>query len=275
MQIPLRSICTGYLQRWAFEGDDQLTQVCWICGANADSAEHRMKKSDLIRAYGKGPYKGPTAIAHVRENKETLIQGPRSKTIKYSQSLCQHCNTTYTQPFDCAYDEFIDWIMKNEKIVLHQRVIDLKQIYGGEWENKQQDLYKYLAKSFGCRLIDAGSTVPSDVVALFAKQSFSTALCLTVAVNEDILLMPPQDRNGFIGKGDLMAWAPRHTPHMPDSFTWDEHVSWLTICYWYNYCPDKMYGTTWIADNQFIHLGSFRPLNDDMRADLLDKVKNR
>lgn len=234
-----------------------------------------MKKSDLVRAHGRGPYKGPTALAHFRESKETLIQGPGSKTIKYPQNLCQHCNTTYTQPFDHAYDGFIDWVMQNEKIVLNRRFIDFNEVYGSEWKNTQRDLYKYFAKSFGCRLVDAGGDVPPDVVVLLGKNSFRTALRLTVAVNEDVLLMPPQDRNGFIGKGDLLAWAPRQTPSLPDSFTWDEYVSWLTVCYWYNSWPDGRYGSTWIADNQFIYLGSFRPLGDDMRADFLDKVKKR
>jgi len=253
-----------------------VTQACWICGAEADSAEHRLKKSDLVRAHGCGPYKGPTALSHVRSGKETLVQGPRSKTVKYSPSLCQHCNSTRTQPFDRAYDQFIDWIMQgNEGIVLHRRFIDFAEIYGSDWESKQFDLYKYFAKSFGCRLVDAGADIPMDVVELIGKDKFHTALRLTVAVNEDILLMPSKYRDGFIGKGDLLAWAPPQAPDVADGFTWNEHVSWLTICYCYNRFPDGSYGSTWVADSQFLYLGSFAPLDDDARADFLEKVANR
>lgn len=253
-----------------------MSQACWICGAEADSAEHRLKKSDLVRVHGRGPYKGPTALSHVRGGKETLVQGPGSWIVKYSPSLCQHCNSTRTQPFDRAYDQFIDWIMKNnEGIVLHRRFIDFAEIYGSDWESRQLYLYKYFSKSFGCRLVDAGANVPADVVELIGKDRFRTGLRLTVAVNEDILLMSSKDRDGFIGKGDLLSWASPHTQEVADGFTWNEHVSWLTICYWYNRFPDGSCGSTWVADSQFLYLGIIAPLDDDTRADFLKKVANR
>lgn len=252
-----------------------MTQECWICGAKADSAEHRLKKSDLLRAYGCGPYKGTTGPYHFREDNATLIQGPGSRAIKYSHSLCQHCNTTYTQPFDSAYDRFIDWIMKNEEVVLHRRFVDFHEVYGNCWENTQRDLYKYFAKSFGCRLVDAGTKVPPDIVNLLDEDRFRTMLRLTVAVNEDILLMPSRDRDRFIGKDGLISWASRQTPSLPNGFTWNEHVSWVTVFYWYNRRPDGNRGSTWVADNRFIYLGSFAPLDDDKRIYLLDKLKNR
>jgi hypothetical protein len=31
---------------------------CWWCGAPADSREHKMKRSDIVREYGKPPYTG-------------------------------------------------------------------------------------------------------------------------------------------------------------------------------------------------------------------------
>lgn len=256
-----------------FGGDSQMDQVCWICGNKADSAEHRIKKSDLVRAHGTGPYQGPAAVVHFQGGKETLIQGPRSNAIKYQKSLCQHCNTTYTQPFDHAYDGFIDWIMQNEQLVLHRMFIDFSEIFGSGWKNEQRGLYKYFAKSFGCRLINAGVDVPADVVTLFGKNVFRTALRLTVAINKDVLLLPPHVRNGFIGKGELLSLSPRHTPGLPIGFVWDEHVSWLTIGYWYNCLPTDNF-PTWVADQQFIHLGVFYPLDGEMRTEFLEKVKN-
>jgi len=252
-----------------------LSRICWICGASADSAEHRFKKADLVRAHGRGPYIGSSALSHVRSGQESLVQGPNSKSLKYLPSLCRHCNNTYTQPFDRAYDALISWVMANEEMVLRRRFIDFEEVYGVGWEAAQRDLYKYFAKSFGCRLVDACAVVPADIVELIGQTSFRTRLRLTVAVNEDILLMPSRDRKGFIGKGQLFAWAPRSTPGSADSFTWDEHVSWLTTCYWYNYAPEGAYGSTWIADSKFIYLGSFSPLDEEMRNEFIEKVKTR
>lgn len=219
---------------------------------------------------------GPSALSHVRGGKETHIQGPGSKHIKYSSSLCQYCNNTRTQPFDRAYEHFIAWVLDHhEDLVLRKRFIDLSEVYGSRWESQQRDLYKYFAKSLGCRLVDAGIPVPADVVSLIGQERFRTRLRLSFAVNEDILLLHQKDRNGFIGKGVLLGWALPETPDVYDEFIWDENVSWLTTCYWYNRIPEGPLGSTWIADSQFLYFGSFAPLDDNSRHELLEKVKCR
>ena len=57
--------------------------TCWICGQVTNSKEHIIKKSDLTRIYGNGPYKGDNALSHIKNGKQQLIQGPNSKKIKY------------------------------------------------------------------------------------------------------------------------------------------------------------------------------------------------
>ncbi len=175
--------------------------------------------------------------------------------------MCRHCNSARTQPFDRAYDQLIDWIIKdNESLILQRRFIDFAEVYSKDRERRQIDLYKYFVKSFGCRLVAAGAAIPTDVVELIGKDRFRTALRLTMAVNEDILLMPSKDRDGFIGKGELLVWAPPQSRDKPDGFTWNEPVSRLTIYYWYNRFPDGRFGSTWVADSQLIYFGSFAPL---------------
>lgn len=231
--------------------------LCWICGKSADSAEHRLKKADITRAYGRGPYTGPSAPVHVLGGNLHLIQGANSKFLKYSANLCQYCNNTYTQPFDRAYDNLIDWIMSNEELVLCRRFIDFEEIYGLEWLNSQFNLFKYFAKSFGCRLVDANTPVPIDITNLFESTSFCTNLCLSIAVNEEILDIRKKDRDGFIGKGNLIAWESPSSMGAPDSFSWTEHVSWFTVCYWYNHVAEGISDKTWVAGNKIVSLGSF------------------
>jgi len=243
------------------------TPKCWICGAPANSAEHRIKRSDLTRVYGKGSYKGTSAPVHVRNGVISPIQGPNSLRVKYAQSLCHDCNTARTQPYDKAYDRLIDWVMSNEPAILQKRQLNFQEIYGLDWEEQQRDLFKYCVKSFGCRLVDAGQMVPRDLIDLLPLTSFRTALKITFAVNEDVLLMPKQDRTGFIGKGDLLATNPQ-------GYTWCESVSWFRIHYWYFCSPDGGLGSTWIADAQYVYLGSEAPLSPEMRADFLAKCKS-
>jgi hypothetical protein len=233
-----------------------MERFCWICGAKTDSREHRLKKADLIRANGPGPCRGDSALIHYRDGKETIIQGPDSKHLKYASSLCQDCNNDKTQPFDRAYDTFINWIMLNEAVVLRRRLIDFVDVFGNEYEPAQRNLYKYFAKSFGCRIVERGAFVPSDVVRLLQKSTFLTKLRLTLAVNEAVLSLPAEDRK-FIGNGDMEARSLRGNPSLSQFYRGSEFVSWLNVFYWYDWEPDGTIGSTWVADKRFIYLGSF------------------
>lgn len=229
---------------------------CWICGAAADSREHKFKKSDLVRAYGPGPYRGTSEIALFQRGNRTEIPGPGSRRAQYSPSVCRECNTTWTQPFDRAYDIFLNCLWANEPLVLRRRYVDWRDVYGDDFESGQRNLYKYFAKAFGCRLVDAGASVPRDVVTLLAKRKFRTALRLTLAISEEILSIPDFKPREFIGKGDLIAWARRKSPSKPYGYTWHEQIGWLLIYYWYAMAPDGGLGSTWIADTRFVYLGS-------------------
>lgn len=246
--------------------------MCWICGAPADSAEHRIKKADLVRAYGSGPYRGPCAPAHFRNGVVTAIQGPSSVKVRYLPSLCHGCNTAGTQPYDQAYDRLISWILENEPLVLKKRFINFKEVYGTSFEEGQRALFKYFVKSFGCRLVDAGASVPQDLIDLFPQKAFRTGLKITFSVNEDILLFPEDTRSSFIGKGDLGVSCSKTDRSDFNGYFWSEHVSWFTIFYWYNMWPEGDLGSTWIANAQYVYLGSASPLSSDQRAEFLRKL---
>jgi hypothetical protein len=244
---------------------------CWICGEPANSAEHRIKKADLVRAYGAGPYQGPSAPLHVRVGVSTPIRGPRSTAVKYEKSLCQECNTARTQPYDRTYDQFISWILEKECIVLRKRFLNFAEIYNAGFEERQRNLFKYFVKSFGCRLVDGGEAVPQDLIALLPQHQFRTALKITFSVNEDTLLLPKSDRDGFIGKSDLINHGSKANPATGNGYTWSEHVSWLTVLYWYMVDPEGGLGTTWIANVQYLYLGSAAPLTPEQREEFLSK----
>ena len=247
-------------------------QQCWICGAPADSREHRLKKADLVRAYGGGPFRGPKRPIHISAGIQTEIQGPRADRLKYEPALCQQCNNARTQPFDFAYDTFMSWLENNEQRVLSRRQVNFRDVFGGDFEAAQRNLFKYFVKSFGCRLVDAGQLVPADLVDLLPKESFRTALKITFCVHEDILAMPLEHRRGFIGKSDLIGYAGASTPSAWHSFTWSEHVSWFTVCYWYGVQPEGGMGPPWIANAQVVYLGSIESLSDEERKQLTQSL---
>lgn len=246
---------------------------CWICGAPAKSAEHRLKKSDLVRLYGRGPYIGDDELLHFPEGRTEpiVVKGPNACSLKYTPSLCHNCNTNFTQPFDRAYDFFIEWVISHHDQVLRKRFINFAEVYGDKFEELQRNLFKYFTKSFGCRLVETGYAVPNDVIELLGLNYFQTGLCLTFAINEDTLLITPNIQDGFIGKGDLTIILNRYDDTDIRGYLWSEHYSWFTVFYWYKRLPDGDLGSTWIANSQHIYLGSYQPLKPEIRARIIEK----
>jgi hypothetical protein len=250
-------------------------QRCWICNAPADSAEHRIKKADLVRAYGKGPYGGPSAPVHVRSGVLSQVQGPGSSRVKYDAYLCHACNTAGTQPFDNAYDRAIEWVMANEPDILRRRFLNFEEIYGPSYAEAQRNLFKYFVKSFGCRLVEAGQNVPQDLIDLLPLATFRTALKITFSVNEDVLLFHKQDRDGFIGKSGVGCWMSKTDPSVINGYFYNEHVSWFTVYFWYGSEPEGGLGSAWIANSQYVYLGSTTPLSSEERAEFIAKRNDR
>jgi hypothetical protein len=57
-------------------------------------------------------------------------------------------------------------------------------------------------------------------------------------------------------------------------YHYSEYFQWLHIFYWYNDLPDGSLGNPWIADSQYLCLGSFSPLPNDVRDQLLNPVES-
>jgi hypothetical protein len=206
---------------------------------------------------------------HVRDGKVTPVQGPGSTRLKYEQSLCHSCNTARTQVYDQAYDSLISWREENESVVLKKRLIDFEEIYGRDFEEGQRNLFKYFVKSLGCQLVDSQQTVPSDLVDLLPKSAFRTALKITFAVNEDILLLPKADRDGFIGHSGLVALLSKSDPTKINGYLWNQHISWFTVLYWYSAVPESGLGSIWTANAKHVYLGSMlSSLSEEQRATL-------
>ncbi len=216
---------------------------CWICKKTADSAEHRIKKSDLVTLHGSGSYKN--TLIMFRGDQQIPIQGPNSKIVKYNKILCANCNNNFSQPFDKAYEIFVNYILDNENLVIKRRFVNFRDIYGDEFENGQRNLYKYFVKSFGCRLANDGHLIPKDLPALLSKRRFRTGLRITFSINEDYL----DFKFNILANGPLRTYLPlqetrptwlekwrykQYGRTIPLQYISNESFKWLTTWCWYN-----------------------------------------
>jgi hypothetical protein len=185
--------------------------------------------------------------------------------MKFANVLCAECNNVKTQPFDAAYDRFCDYVLSNENSIVQHRVIDFAEVYEKGFEDGQSNLYKYFAKLFACDLVANGMRVPPDVRSLIDLRRFLTKLRVTFAVNEDKLILPPEDRpTGFDGL--ITTETNLRTRSDPNpSYSWGVFFSFLHIYFWYDWLPVEPLGACWVADSRFVYLGYFAPLTVETR----------
>lgn len=248
-----------------------MTFPCWICGAPADSREHKIKRSDLVRAFGQNGFREEGGVLHfIGGQLPSKLQGPDSKRIKYPPVLCGTCNSSRSQPWDRAYDTFIGWVFDNERQVAGCRHINLVDVFGeAEVVPSCLCLYKYFVKAFGCRLATAGFDVPAHLVASLAQSDFFTRLHLTFAVNTTVLAHPEALRDLHV-LGGLVRLDSRSLGQM-ERYSFQMHVRWLCIGFYFDVESTLAVGTPWACDSPFISLGEIAgPTLEQLIRDTFD-----
>ena len=138
--------------------------LCWWCRNEADSGEHKYKKSDLLREFGKGPYEGNEKLVRRISGEMRKIQGPKSVEAKFESNLCQRCNNDMSQPFDIEYDKFVQFIKNNEDDIIDKKQFRFSDIYGQNWQDGRLNLLRYYVKHICCRLVSAKILIRDEII---------------------------------------------------------------------------------------------------------------
>lgn len=178
--------------------------VCWWCGAEADSREHKLKRSDLVREFGRPPFS--ESPVRLREGRLEPIQGPNSGLVKFKRTMCARCNNERSQPFDRSYDRFAAYLRERDRHILASRSIDLRAVYGQAWEAGRDDLLRYWTKHVGCRLAENGIETPEGLRAyLNGGAQPHDVLALEVEIRSDIAAISKSGLGGGgLGLGDVL-----------------------------------------------------------------------
>ena len=148
-----------------FEARKELLE-CWWCQSTNLTREHKEKKTDVELLHG-NRYIDGNQIAHIKyrtENKPTYLQGSDSKRLKFEKNLCKKCNGSTSQPFDKAYEQFMNYFQENRKTIINSQIINLKEIFGDRWESGIHNIHKYIGKHIGCRLAENGYLPTSNLL---------------------------------------------------------------------------------------------------------------
>ena len=156
----------------------------------ADSGEHKYKRTDLVRTFGNGPWKGRTAVTQVVDDSEQWdLQSPGSRRLKFSKVLCGDCNANRSQDFDFAYDKFAGYVASERARILADEGFRWPDIFGRRWKNSRSLVVAYWLKHIGCRFADGGVEVDPRIIAFLdrPRQIQSLPLRMELQLREDWL----------------------------------------------------------------------------------------
>jgi hypothetical protein len=87
---------------------DGARPLCWICNRNeANSGEHKTKRSDLLAVLGEPTQKEPFYL-HDLERPNRPVKSLDAKLLKAAIRICAECNSARTQPHDRAWERMSD-----------------------------------------------------------------------------------------------------------------------------------------------------------------------
>jgi len=204
----------------------------WCQERDADSREHKFKRSDLIREHGRGELRGGRTLVTHRGERVYEHRSTKNDALKFSPSLCSHCNNSRSQPFDRAYDHFIEWVLENEDKVLQGKSVDLEEAFGSAWRESAEDVLRYFVKHICCRLAE---TVTSDGELLLPGDAlaFLDGGPPPASITSEMWIEPTWLRFAQAGNGDpnwvrIMGMEPVHPgPDMRIGSRWN--YGWLVL----------------------------------------------
>ena len=102
--------------------------------------------------------------------------------------MCKRCNGTRSQPFDRAYETFIDYVETNQDRILTSKEIDLREVFGRDaWEEQALNVGREVAKHAGGRLADWKLLAPAGVREfLLDGEPFPACLAVWLEIRTDL-----------------------------------------------------------------------------------------
>ena len=67
--------------------------------------------------------------------------------MRFSPTLCYSCNGGRSQPFDRAYDDYVDFLWQHVDEMWDWDGISMESVFGDQWPVRQLNLARYFAET--------------------------------------------------------------------------------------------------------------------------------
>jgi hypothetical protein len=183
--------------------------TCWWCGAPADTREHRIKRTDIIREFGHQPSKDHLLVSWARVS--APMRGPKGDVYKFKPSLCAQCNNVRSQPLDVAQERFARFLAEGGSVLAKTRLIRFADIYSGQNAAAEaENLRRYFVKHVACRLSELGRPISRNIAAFMNQAEPLRDIAFSFAFSSEmhrILQELPRGKSGVVGDEDITSFT--------------------------------------------------------------------
>lgn len=118
-----------------------------------------MKASQLKKMFAGSDY----LVLGGGAKRPTRLNGPGAKPMLFPKVFCKQCNNDRSQPFDLAYDEFIQIVWDDPERFRDLTHLDMDSIFPNDPFGAKK-LCRYYVKNIACRIAETGFSVPTEMV---------------------------------------------------------------------------------------------------------------
>lgn len=174
---------------------------CWICGAEANSAEHMVKASD-VRAIFPGLSHHTPAYRQSSQRLNEPVRGAKSPILKFKPSLCQHCNNARSQPWDRAWESLERGVREARPALRRGSRIPLATIFPSSRRESMMNVHQYFTKLIGCIAVEYAVPLPVQSFAQHLRDGVPDPSLRLVFVH-----IPAHSTRARIQVGHVQSWT--------------------------------------------------------------------
>ena len=127
------------------------TEICWICGEDARTREHRTKASDLRALFG-SPTQNSPLYFHTDARRNRRIGSINSDTLKFTNRICEACNTARTQSHDYAWEKCAAYFLQHHRVLTAGQFVRMNSFFPYDTKREMLNVHLYFVKLFGCQI---------------------------------------------------------------------------------------------------------------------------
>ena len=132
---------------------------CWICGSDAKTAEHIVKRSDLALLFPNVTQAAPMFVQN-QQTRNLEVGSLRSVKLTHSAKICAKCNNSLTQPHDYAWQRLLCGMRAHTPKLEPGGAFRVQRAFPSHTHYNLLQVHLFFLKAFGCMIKSGSVNIP-------------------------------------------------------------------------------------------------------------------